>query len=129
MLPYFKVQDKTTVHKGSKNKLAQSVGRRYEHVFLNSSSLHQKTPSECENISIEMGGRHSFLQVKGWLHIRSRFGLRNITVTRAVAWVRGRAVILAELKKFIKRNHDTQASLLWQEIKAHLGEAHCTVHF
>ena len=66
---------------------------------------------------------------KGWLHIRSRFGLRTITVTREVAWVRERAVILAELKKFIKRNHDTQASLQWQEIKAHSGEAHRTVHF
>lgn len=124
LLSYFKAQDKTTVHTGIKNKLAQSVGRRYEHVFLNSI----RKPCECESISIEMGGSTQLITSQGWLHTRSRFGLRNITVTREVAWVRERAVILAELK-FIKRNHDTQASLQWQEIKAHLGEAHYTVHF
>lgn len=75
-----------------------------------------------------MGGSTQLITSQGWLHIRSRFGLRNVTVTREVAWVRERAVILAELK-FIKRNHDTQASLQWQETKAHLGEVHYTVHF
>lgn len=39
------------------------------------------------------------------------------------------AATLAELKKFIKRNNDTQANLQLPGLSTHLDEVHYTVHF
>lgn len=61
LLSYFKAQDKTTVHTGIKNKLAQSVGGRYEHVFLNSI---RKPRVNVKASALKWAAAHSLLQVR-----------------------------------------------------------------
>lgn len=61
LLSYFKVQDKTTVYKGTQNKLAWSVGRRYEHDFLNSSNRNPQVNVKAS--TLKWVATHSLLQV------------------------------------------------------------------